>query len=86
MRIRCYFHPDGLVNVYEWTEDCVHRSLSFQGAPADGSAWTSGDCSSRVVHGGSWNDGNVRSAFSGWDVPVYRNNTHGFRVARTLSP
>jgi formylglycine-generating enzyme required for sulfatase activity len=79
---------DMVGNVYEWTEDCVHRSLSFQGAPADGSAWTSGDCSSRVVRGGSWNDGpgNLRSAFSGWDVPIYRNNTHGFRVARTLGP
>jgi formylglycine-generating enzyme required for sulfatase activity len=34
-------------NVSEWVEDCWNDS-----APSDGSAWTSGDCSSRVVRGG----------------------------------
>ena len=28
----------------------------YNGAPTDGSAWTSGECSSRVVRGGSWSD------------------------------
>ena len=29
-------------NVWEWVEDCWNDSYS--GAPADGSAWTTGDC------------------------------------------
>ena len=33
---------DMVGNVSEWTEDCYHDS--YNGAPADGSAWTSGDC------------------------------------------
>ena len=39
-------------NVWEWTEDFWNGN--YQGAPADGSAWTSGDFSTRVVRGGSW--------------------------------
>ncbi len=38
-------------NVWEWTQDCWNGSYS--GAPASGSAWTSGDCSRRVLRGGS---------------------------------
>jgi formylglycine-generating enzyme required for sulfatase activity len=46
---------DMVGNAMEWTEDCYHDS--YNGAPADGSAWTTGgDCSRRVVRGGSWND------------------------------
>ena len=40
-------------NVWEWVQDCYHDN--YDGAPTDGSAWTSGDCSLRVVRGGSWN-------------------------------
>ena len=43
---------DMVGNVWEWTEDCYHAN--YQGAPADGSAWTSGDCTLRVLRGGSW--------------------------------
>ncbi len=36
-------------NVWEWVADCKH--YSYQGAPTDGSAWTSGGkCSSRVLY------------------------------------
>jgi formylglycine-generating enzyme required for sulfatase activity len=50
-------NPWGLYNVHgnawQWTADCYHDS--YNSAPADGSAWTTGDCSSgRVVRGGSW--------------------------------
>ena len=39
-------------NVYEWTEDCWNDS--YNGAPSDGSAWTSsGDCYRRVFRGGA---------------------------------
>src|SRR5262249_4374646 len=40
-------------NVREWIEDCYHES--YVGAPSDGSAWTSGACSQRVLRGGAWN-------------------------------
>lgn len=39
-------------NVWEWTEDCWNKN--YDGAPTDGSAWVVGDCSMRVVRGGSW--------------------------------
>ena len=37
-------------NVWEWVQDCWNDS--YQGAPTDGSAWESGDCSRRVMRGG----------------------------------
>jgi formylglycine-generating enzyme required for sulfatase activity len=39
-------------NVWEWVEDCYKNS--YAGAPSDGSAVVSGDCSMRVMRGGSW--------------------------------
>jgi formylglycine-generating enzyme required for sulfatase activity len=39
-------------NVAEWTDDCWNKNYSD--APTDGSAWVVGDCSVRVVRGGSW--------------------------------
>ena len=39
-------------NVWEWVADCWHKS--YAGAPADGGAWASGECSRRVLRGGSW--------------------------------
>ena len=39
-------------NVWEWVQDC--RNGSYSGAPEDGSAWESGNCSVRVLRGGSW--------------------------------
>ncbi len=39
-------------NVAEWVQDCWN--WDYKGAPADGSAWESGDCSERVLRGGSW--------------------------------
>ena len=77
-------------NVMEWVEDCWHGS--YQGAPSDGSAWAQGgDCSRRVVRGGSWYSGprNLRSAFrlrySRYSAGG-RLDYVGFRVARTLTP
>ena len=40
-------------NVWEWVQDCWHGN--YEGAPSDGSAWASGDCSVRVLRGGAWN-------------------------------
>ena len=55
---------DMLGNLWEWGQDCWNESYS--GAPTDGSAWTSGDCSRRVLRGGSWSNypRNVRSAYA----------------------
>ena len=78
---------DVLGNLWEWTEDCWNDS--YAGAPTDGSAWRSGDCSRSVLRGGSWLNPprGLRSA--------ERNREHissdsdrsdvGFRVARTLT-
>lgn len=75
---------DMLGNVWEWTEDCWNES--FQGAPADGSAWTQGDCSKRVVRGGSWYDVPLylRATMRFGDRATRRINYDGFRVARSL--
>ena len=75
---------DMLGNVWEWTKDCYHDS--YNGAPADGLAWTSGNCSYRVLRSGSWNadPGYLRSAGRFGNTPEYRGSNLGFRVARTL--
>ncbi|MCP4217326.1 MAG: formylglycine-generating enzyme family protein [bacterium] len=39
-------------NVWEWCEDCWNDN--YDKAPDDGKAWTTGDCSRRVLRGGSW--------------------------------
>ncbi len=74
-------------NVSEWVEDCWNGS--YRGAPTRGEAWTSGDCSRRVVRGGSWyswyfNPALVRSAIRYGDGTSIRYGYLGFRVARTL--
>jgi len=74
-------------NVWEWVEDCLHTN--YEGAPTDGSAWTAqGDCSRRVVRGGSWAGYPVslRSALRFWYSADDHGNDLGFRVARTLAP
>jgi formylglycine-generating enzyme required for sulfatase activity len=73
-------------NVWQWVEDCWHDS--YAGAPTDGSAWVSGDCSRRVVRGGSWgNDPRyLRTAFRNRDSANFRFSYLGFRLGRTLPP
>jgi formylglycine-generating enzyme required for sulfatase activity len=76
---------DMLGNAWQWTEDCWHAS--YAGAPQDGSAWVSGgDCSLRVVRGGSWYNFPrfVRSANRNGFGASVRNGSMGFRLARTL--
>ncbi len=74
-------------NVYEWVEDCWHSD--YQGAPSDGSAWTSGGvCQVRILRGGSYDDTPVlvRSANRDGNITSDRYNLFsGIRVARTLS-
>ncbi|HRF73533.1 MAG TPA: formylglycine-generating enzyme family protein [Accumulibacter sp.] len=71
-------------NVWEWTEDCWNGS--YNGAPSDGSAWTSGDCGRRVLRGGSWyNEPQyARSAKRDRYGTTNRSIVNGFRLARML--
>ena len=71
-------------NVFEWTSDCLN--VNYSGAPSNGSAWTSGDCSGRVVRGGAWSDSAVhaRAARRLSIVVGIRHDGLGFRLARTL--
>jgi formylglycine-generating enzyme required for sulfatase activity len=83
-------------NAWQWTADCYHDS--YNGAPTDGSAWTTGTCNSgRVVRGGSWgiSPEGLRAAYRGWGHPdgawePSRGEVElffiGFRVARMLAP
>ena len=71
-------------NVYEWAEDCWNDN--YNGAPADGSAWISGDCSYHAIRGGSWgyDPRYLRSASRlGYAIDT-RDVWLGFRVGRTL--
>jgi formylglycine-generating enzyme required for sulfatase activity len=77
---------DMVGNLWEWVEDCVHPSYSD--APTDGSAWTVGNCTVRVIRGGSWysTPGFLRSADRNWVTSDDRGDNLGFRVGRTLTP
>jgi len=74
-------------NVRQWVEDCYHES--YQGAPADGSAWTT-QCKEddiRVLRGASWgSDPDIlRSALRGRYYSDLRVDRTGFRVGRSLA-
>jgi formylglycine-generating enzyme required for sulfatase activity len=82
---------DMVGNVWEWITDCARTPFDHNGAPTDGSAWTTGgDCSRRVVRGGAWDNsdenGDVRSAIRRWLQISARFNNLGLRVARSLGP
>jgi formylglycine-generating enzyme required for sulfatase activity len=70
-------------NVWEWVEDCYHDN--YEDAPTDGAPRLDGECTGRVLRGGSWNDEPkvVRSASRDWKNPgTSSRSTIGFRVAR----
>lgn len=71
-------------NAAEWVEDCWNDN--YNGAPTNGSAWTSGDCRLRVLRGGSFDSESdyVRSnSRFRYDNDV-RYSGNGFRVLRQL--
>jgi len=84
------FQPNGFGlhdmhgNVFEWVQDCWNTS--YEDAPPDAIAREDGDCSRRVVRGGSWGYGPryLRSAYRIRIDSANRNDNLGFRVARTL--
>ncbi len=71
-------------NVFEWVQDCWNDN--YRGAPADGSAWESGDCSRRVVRGGSWYQYTkfLSSKSRGESISGNRYSGSGFRIARSF--
>ena len=70
----------------EWCEDVWHNN--YDGAPSDGSAWTTGDDQQkRVVRSSTWNVPSFlsinRSAERTWQKTDYRSRDNlpvGFRV------
>ena len=76
---------DMVGNVWEWVEDCLHED--YGGAPVDGSAWMTGDCSRHRLRGGSWASfaDEVRSANRGRAATGDQVSIISFRVGRTLN-
>ncbi|MFT3936992.1 MAG: formylglycine-generating enzyme family protein [Chitinophagaceae bacterium] len=78
-------------NVMQFTADCL--STSYQGVPANGTAFQKDSCTSRIIRGGDWGDppGMLRSAFRnyapapGSTLDDYRSAGLGLRVVRILS-
>ncbi len=70
-------------NVAEWVQDCPNDS--YEGAPTDGSAWTSGDCDWRVLRGGIWHSKpwTLRSATRNWKDHWDSYDVLGFRLAQS---
>ena len=71
-------------NVWEWVQDCWNGN--YAGAPGDGRAWEMGDCSRRVLRGGSWyvEPWYLRSALRIRGTAGNRGSGSGFRIARSL--
>jgi formylglycine-generating enzyme required for sulfatase activity len=74
----------------QWTEDCWHDN--YAGAPSDGSAWISGDCSRHAIRGGDWfffapdpRFAAIRAARRGAISVDDHASALGLRVARTLA-
>ena len=72
-------------NVWEWVQDCYVDS--YTEAPSDGSAVIDAECGFRVLRGGSWisQAEDLRPAARYGYTARFRNDNHGFRIARTLS-
>lgn len=73
-------------NVWEWVADCYRSTLTDQ--PGDGAPYLEGDCTQRVLRGGSWYVGPLalRSAFRLTYATSGRHIDFGFRIARALAP
>lgn len=76
---------DVIGNVWEWTQDCWNDS--YNGAPADGSAWLTGDCRNRVMRGGSFDELplNYRLSMRGRGAVMPRGDFQGLRLARSVA-
>ncbi len=73
-------------NVLEWCTDHWHDN--YEGAPTDGSAWTTGGNSNgRVLRGGCWHfePNNCRSGYRDYSFPDRPDLYFGFRVVYSAS-
>jgi formylglycine-generating enzyme required for sulfatase activity len=71
-------------NVWEWTQDCWGDD-GYAGAPTNGKARIDGDCTKRVLRGGSW-DGGMEYLRSSSRNRYSRSTRHyyiGFRLVQT---
>jgi formylglycine-generating enzyme required for sulfatase activity len=70
-------------NINEFVADCWNDG--YDGAPTDGSAWLDGNCTRRVLRGGSWHGdaSYLRSAYRCRSGPAFGHRSIGFRLART---
>lgn len=73
---------DTIGNVNEWSQDCA--TGGYVGAPDDGSAWQTEQCTSHMLRGSSWSDEPVwlRSSIRLGMPASFRYHNVGFRVAR----
>ena len=71
-------------NVSEFVADCWNGS--YEGAPADGSAWQTGDCETRILRGGAWRSipWVLRSGARFRRAADDATDISGFRVARSI--
>ena len=71
-------------NVWEWMQDCWVDTLRHH--PESGAANLRGDCSVRVLRGGSWfsKPKGLRSAYRLRDSTTIRYDIFGFRLLKTL--
>jgi formylglycine-generating enzyme required for sulfatase activity/tRNA A-37 threonylcarbamoyl transferase component Bud32 len=71
-------------NAREWVQDCGNKN--YRGAPSNGQAWESGDCSKRIQRGSSWyfSTPDFETATGRNEYDVRDGSDVGFRLARTL--
>jgi len=69
-------------NVMEWVQDCYHPN--YEGAPTDGSAWSSFDCRERVARGGAYSKPgeSMRATKRSRQTPASKLPILGFRLVR----
>jgi formylglycine-generating enzyme required for sulfatase activity/CRP-like cAMP-binding protein/chromosome segregation ATPase len=70
-------------NAQEWTEDCYHTG--YTGAPDNGTAWLTPECTQRVVRGGSYSNplDTLRNAKRSQYNQDARLDNLGFRIIRS---
>ncbi len=83
-RVNAFGLYDMQGNVWEWVQDCLN--WNYKGAPESAQAWNTGDCSQRVVRGGSWDvyPAILRATYRGRFGTNGKSGTIGFRIVRTL--
>ena len=71
-------------NAWTFVADCDNEK--FDAAPADGSAWLTGNCKDRMVRGGGWEDGwHYLQLAHRWASPADKNSPQiTFQLARDL--